>query len=81
MKPATDPRDGTDINNEEEPQESDEENEEANPPDGTSTVSTAFLEDRLEELIELDDEKEEETKPNENENSQYDLVKSPEMVD
>ena len=28
----------------------------------------------------LDDEKEEETKPNENENSQYDLVKSPERV-
>ena len=81
MKPASNPRDGADINNEEEPQESDEEDEEANPPDCTSTVSTAFLEDRLEELIELDDEKEEEIKPNKNKNSEYDLVESPERVD
>ena len=38
MKPATDPCDDTDINNEEESQESDEENEEANSTDGISTV-------------------------------------------
>ena len=81
MPPETDPRDGTDIDNNKEPHESDEENEEADPPDGTSRVSTAFLEERLEELIDLDDEKEEETKPNENENSQYDLVESSERVD
>ena len=61
MSPASDPRDGTDINIEEDPQESDDDKEEASPPDGTSTVSTAFLEERLEEPIELEDEKEEQT--------------------
>ena len=76
MPPASDPRDGTDINIEEDPQESDDDKEEASPPDGTSTVLTAFLEERLEELIELDDEKEEQTKSNENNGSQCDLAES-----
>ena len=81
MPPATDPRDGTNNDNEKETQESDEDSEGASLPGSTSTISTAFLEERLEEIIDLDDVEEEETKSDENESSQYDLVQSPERID
>ena len=67
--------------NQEEPQESDEEDGEASPPASTSANSTAFLEERLKKIIELDDADKEEIKSNKDESSHCDLVKSPENID
>ena len=83
--PATNPRNGTNNDNKKETQESDEDSDEdsegASLPRSTSKISTAFLEERLAEIIDLGDVEEEETKSDENESSQYDLVQSPERVD
>ena len=57
--------------NEKEPQELDEDNEGANLPGSTSTISTVFLRERLEEIIVLDEDAEEGgNKPDANKRSQ-----------
>ena len=72
--PASDPRDGPTKGDEDEQPESDEEDEEASPPASPSAISTTFLEERLEEIIELDDADKEETKSDKDESSFDDLV-------
>ena len=74
MPPASDPCDGSNEGGEDEQPDSDEEGEEASPPTSTSAILTAFLEERLEEMIGLDDNNEGETKSDKGESSYYDLV-------
>ena len=72
--PASDPRDRPTEGDDDEQPESDDEDEEASAPASPSAISTTFLEERLEEIIELDDADEEEIKSDKDESSFDNLV-------
>ena len=79
--PPSDPRDRqTDDNNDEQPESDDED-----PADGSpaclSTISANFLKERVEEIIELDDAEEDETRSSNNENGFEDLIEAAKSVE
>ena len=79
--PPSDPRDRqSDGNDDEQPESYDEDSADGSS-DCLSTISANFLKERVEELIELDDAEEDETRSNNNENGFEDLIEAAEIVE
>lgn len=79
--PPSDPRDRQTDGNDDEQPESDDEDPADGSPACLSTISANFLKERVEEIIELGDAEEDETRSSNNENGFEDLVEAEKSVE
>ena len=79
--PPSDARDGQTGDNDDDQPESDDEDPASGSPASLSKISDDFLKERVEEIIELDDAEEDETRSSNNENRFDDLIEAAKSVE